>query len=157
MGWGYWARVVLMICSFIAIVLTIEKLQNTGLQKKIQHSLGMDTTSQSLMWCRNRVAIVSFDGKKVLWQEGMDWKGPSKAALPQLAIEKWFGTSCRLVYSAAEGDFSGIKRKVEIEFLDGSKSAFLQNDKGLWQWESVTFASPMWDLQLVELEKLVLH
>lgn len=157
MKWSYWGRVVLMICSFVAIVLTIEKLQTKGLHKRVQETFGIDTSTQSFMWCRSRVATVSFDGKKVLWQDGMVWKSAAHDELPQIDIEKWFGSSCRLVYSAAEGDFSSPSRSVEVEFIDGTKSAFLQNAKGQWQWESVTFASPMWDLQLAELEKLVLR
>lgn len=157
MKWSYWGRVVLMICSFVAIVITIEKLQTKGLHKKIQQTFGIDEKTQSFMWCRSRVANVVMDGEKVLWQEGMKWKNPHHPELPQIDIEKWFGASCRLVYTPVEGDFSNPNKKVEIEFIDGTRSAFLRNDKGQWQWESVTFASPMWDLQLAELEKMVLR
>lgn len=147
-----------MICSFVAVVTTISKLQTSGLHKKFQQSLGFDSqTTQSFMWCRTRVAAISINSEKVLWQEGMNWKSSSKQQVSQIDIEKWFGASCRLVYTAADGDFSQPSQRVEVEFIDGSKSAFLQNAKGLWQWESVTFASPMWDLQLAELQKLVLH
>lgn len=157
MGWAYWGRVLLMMCSFVAVVLTIQKMETRGFQRKIQQAFGIDSTTQNLMWCRTRVSSVTLGGQKILWQEGMEWKGPSQQALSQIDIEKWFGSSCRLVYSQASGDFSQPTEKVEIEFIDGSKSAFLRNAKGDWQWESVTFASPMWDLQLAELKKLVLH
>ena len=113
--------------------------------------------------CKTRVrAVVWPDGRRIE-ESKTDIRARWMAVDPQsreingLDVEKWFSRHCEIVVREsgdAKTATDGFGNYVTFEFIDGTKTDFLRNEKGVIRADERQFVSPDFDAAVAELVSL---
>lgn len=111
-----------------------------------------------LSWCDTRVKSLKTRNGHVISQRGLKWyrEAPVEKELDSLAVEKWFGSNCKLPITAtvdAGAGSANLPPLLSVDFVRGASEHF-RSSNGTIVWKGKTFASPELESAIQQLEQL---
>ena len=134
-------------------------LNSHGLPAPIANIVGVEPKQKQvkLDWCDTRItSIVLANGRRV-YQEGYKWyaDGPmEKGELDFIAVEKWFGSYCKVPVTSHATEITEQALVAAVEFIDGAQRDFKADGKGLMSWRGQAFSSPVLESAFLELMEI---